>query len=149
MEGAPSEVCEGEPITYTLTVANAGLSQAVNVSVSDPLQDGATLVSASGGGWNCNGAPLVLCTLPTLDVTTTPPLTIVVTAPAGAALNSASVGSQTSDVNGGNNAASASVTVLADARDAGADGAGVGGGGSHGGSRRASRTMRALRMRGR
>ena len=113
MEGAPSQVCEGEPITYTLTVANAGLSQAVNVTVSDTLPDGATLVSASGSGWTCGGGPLVICTLPTLDVATAPTLTIVVTAPAGTALNSASVGSQTSDVNGVNNAASASVTVLA------------------------------------
>ena len=113
MRGAPAQVCEGDPITYTLTVSNAGLSQAVGVTVSDTLPAGATLVSASGTGWSCSGAPLVLCTRPTLDVATAPPLTVIVTAPAGTALNSATVGSQTSDVNGANNAASASVTVVA------------------------------------
>ncbi len=112
MAGAPPEVCEGETIACTLTVANAGLSQAVNVTVSDTLPDGAMLVSASGSGWTCGSGPVVICTMPTLDVTTAPPLIILLTAPPGTALNSASVGSQTSDANGGNNAASASVTVL-------------------------------------
>ncbi len=113
MEGAAPESCEGEPIAYTLIVANAGLSRATLVTVVDAVPAGATLVSADGTDWNCNGSSPVICSLPTLDVTTAAPLTIVVTAPSGTTLNSASVSSQTADVNGSNNAASASVNVLA------------------------------------
>jgi uncharacterized repeat protein (TIGR01451 family) len=111
MTASAPEVCEGDPITYTLTVANAGLSQATSVSVVDTLPTGATLVSANGTGWTCGGAGPVVCTLPVLDITTAPPITLVVTAPAGTAENSASVGSAVTDTNGANNSASASTTV--------------------------------------
>jgi uncharacterized repeat protein (TIGR01451 family) len=113
MTASPPEVCEGDPITYTLTVSNAGLSQATSVSVIDTPPAGATVVSASGTGWTCGTSVPVVCTLPTLDVTSAPPITIVVTAPAGTAQNSASVGSAVTDANGSNNAASASTTVNA------------------------------------
>ena len=41
--------------TYTLSVKNAGPNAASNVSVSDTLPNGVTLVSAIGAGWNCSG----------------------------------------------------------------------------------------------
>jgi uncharacterized repeat protein (TIGR01451 family) len=110
MTASSSEVCAGQPITYTLTVANAGPSRATSVSVADTLPAGSTLVSASGPGWTCGATSPVICTLPSLD-TTAAPITIVVTAPQGTADNSATVGSTTTDVNGGNNTASASTTV--------------------------------------
>ncbi|HEY1434688.1 MAG TPA: PKD domain-containing protein, partial [Thermoanaerobaculia bacterium] len=111
MTASPPDACEGSPITYTLQVANAGLSQATSVSVVDTLPAGAALVSASGAGWACGGASPVICTLAALDVTAAAPITVVVTAPAGTALNAASVGSAVTDVNGANNSASASATV--------------------------------------
>jgi hypothetical protein len=52
-----------------------------------------------------------LCTLPVLDVTTAPPITIVLTAPAGPGVNSAIVGSAVTDINGANNMASVTTTV--------------------------------------
>jgi len=111
MTGSLPDVCEGDPITYTITVANAGLSQATNVSVVDTPPAGATVVSASGAGWNCNGTAPVVCTMPALDVTAAAPITIVVSAPAETALNSATVGSAVTDPNGSNNSASVSTNV--------------------------------------
>ncbi len=107
----PLEACEGDPITYTLTVANAGLSQATSVNVIDTPPAGATVLSAGGTGWACSITAAVLCTLPTLDISTAPPITIVLTAPAGTALNAATVGSSLADPNGANNSASSSITV--------------------------------------
>jgi uncharacterized repeat protein (TIGR01451 family) len=107
----PLEACESDPITYTLTVANAGLSQATSVNVIDTPPAGATVLSAGGTGWACSITASVLCTLPTLDITTAPPITIVLTAPAGTALNAATVGSSLVDPNGANNSASSSITV--------------------------------------
>jgi uncharacterized repeat protein (TIGR01451 family) len=111
MSASSSDACEGDPITYTLTVANAGLSQATSVSVIDTPPAGATVVSASGTGWTCGGTAPVVCTLPFLDVTIAPPITIVVTALAGTALNSATVGSAVTDANGSNNTTSVSTNV--------------------------------------
>ncbi len=113
MTASPPDACAGSPITYTIDVANAGLSRAVFVNVVDTLPAGATLVSAGGTGWSCAGTAPVLCSLPTLDVASAPPLAIVVTAPAGTAQNAASVGSTTTDGNGANNTALASATVNA------------------------------------
>ncbi|HTY43425.1 MAG TPA: PQQ-dependent sugar dehydrogenase [Thermoanaerobaculia bacterium] len=108
---APPEVCDGAPLTYTINVANAGLSRATSVSLVDALPAGATLVSASGDGWNCDGRAPLVCTRSTLDVTAAPPVTVVVTAPAGAAVTGVTVGSAVTDVNGGNNTATASTNV--------------------------------------
>ncbi|HWR86300.1 MAG TPA: hypothetical protein VN200_09930, partial [Rhodoglobus sp.] len=52
----------GERATYRLVVTNVGTADARDVSVSDVLPAGLTLVSASGTGWTCDDA--VTCTLP-------------------------------------------------------------------------------------
>jgi len=110
---APGGVCSGQNITYTLTVANAGLSRASAVTLQDTLPSGATLVSASGTGWTCSGTTLVGCSLPSLDIGSAPPITIVITPANGtsSAFNSANVHSSVADANPGNNAASATTVI--------------------------------------
>ena len=115
----------GDPFEYTLTVTNNGPSDIPGpVTVTDPLPQGLTYVSATGTGWTCanpSGTPadpqLVTCTLSaglaagqtapdiTLNVTVDPdagPSTIV---------NTATVSSATPDPNLDNNAASDPTTV--------------------------------------
>ena len=98
--GSPA-VSAGAPITYTLDVANAGPSDAANVSVTDTLPAGVTFGSASGTGWVCTnvGNTSVTCTRPTLAPGPAPAITIVVTAPTapGTLTNSATVSSPTPD----------------------------------------------------
>ena len=78
----------GGSVTYSLVVANAGPSDAADLSVTDTLPAGVTFVSATGTGWTCTNAGnvSVTCTRPTLATgATAPAITVVVTAPAQAA----------------------------------------------------------------
>src|SRR3990172_2142212 len=61
---SPDPVVAGAPLTYTLSVRNAGPSDATTVTVTDTLPGGVTNVSASGDGWTCLQA--VTCTRPIL-----------------------------------------------------------------------------------
>jgi uncharacterized repeat protein (TIGR01451 family) len=110
---APEGVCEGQNITYVLTVANAGLSRAIAVMMQDTLPSGATLVNVSGMAWTCTGTAVVTCTLPTLDIGQAPLITIVVAPAAGSnsATNTAAVDSLVADANPGNNTATATTTI--------------------------------------
>jgi uncharacterized repeat protein (TIGR01451 family) len=51
----PANVLAGSPMTYTLTVSNAGPSDAPAVSLLDTLPAGVTFSNASGGGVFANG----------------------------------------------------------------------------------------------
>src|SRR5262249_58529306 len=53
---SPDPVTAGTDLTYTLTVHTAGPSDALGVSVSDPLPAGTSFVSASNGGTDRKGA---------------------------------------------------------------------------------------------
>lgn len=112
---APSStVPPGANVDYTLTVTNNGPSQAIDVTVTDTLPAGATFVSASGPGWTCGRTGgTVTCTRPTLDPGAAPPITLRVKAPSGTAtlVNFATVSGTNVDSNGGNNTASALITV--------------------------------------
>ena len=110
---APAGICNGSPITYTLHVANAGMSRANSVMMQDTLPAGATLVSAGGSGWTCSGTSTVTCTLPFLDIAAAPPITIVINPAAGdtSVDNVATVSSTTTDANGSNNTATATTTI--------------------------------------
>ena len=101
-------------------MANAGPSDAANLTVSDTLPAGVTFVSASGGGWTCSntGNVSVSCTRPTLAAgTSAPTITVVVTAPPQSAslTNTVSVASTTSDPNLANNTSSVTTGVTASA----------------------------------
>ncbi|HEX4965795.1 MAG TPA: DUF11 domain-containing protein [Thermoanaerobaculia bacterium] len=109
-------VTGGSNVDYTLTVTNNGPNRANGVTVTDTLPAGVTFVSATGTGWTCGeAAGVVTCTLPFLDPGTAPTITIRVTTPQADAslVNSATVSSTQTDPNGGNNAATATVTVQA------------------------------------
>ncbi|WP_425508349.1 DUF11 domain-containing protein [Tahibacter amnicola] len=111
-----SNAINGQPITYTITVTNAGTSNAANVTLSNPIPSGTTFTSLSSpGGWSCTtpaaGATgTVSCTLASLapgmavfSLTVTvdnglPPSTIV---------DVATVTSTTTDPNTGNESATA------------------------------------------
>ncbi len=113
MADAPDPACEVQPITYTLDVANAGPSQAVSVSVVHTLPAGSTLLAAGGSGWNCSSSGVVVCTMPTLGIAAASPITVIATAPVGGASaeSSATVGSVTTDIFGGNNSANVSTQI--------------------------------------
>ena len=49
----PATVTSGGSVSYSLVVANAGPSDAANVTVTDTLPAGVTYGSAAGSGWSC------------------------------------------------------------------------------------------------
>jgi uncharacterized repeat protein (TIGR01451 family) len=117
-------VTAGETIAYSLFVFNSGPSDAVNVTVSDPLPSGTTFVSlvSSTTIFNCNTPPVgsggtVTCTAPsfqnqaetsfTLSVKTSP------SAPSGSINNTATITSATPDPNTSDNSSSASTGIVA------------------------------------
>lgn len=112
----PDPVYAGETLTYTLTVANAGQSDAITVKLTDTLPTGTTFVSASGSEWSCsNVSQVVLCNQTSLRSGDSSTLTIKVTAPSegGTITNEASVGSSTTDLKTDDNQVSQSTTVTA------------------------------------
>lgn len=112
---SPEPVGAGLPLTYTLSVSNAGPSQANSISVTDTLPAGAAFVSAGGSGWSCSGTGPVTCTMSALPPGSAAPITLVVNAPieGGAVSNTATVASATDDPASGNNSATTPSTVFA------------------------------------
>src|SRR5689334_6079699 len=111
---SPDPVTAGNNLTYTLSVSNAGPSNAASLSVTDSLPAGTSLVSATGTGWSCSGTTMVTCTRASLAVTSAPDITVVVKVdPAQTAnlSNSATVTSATSDPDNTNNTGTAASTV--------------------------------------
>ncbi len=91
-------------ITYTVTVNNAGPSDATNVIVTDTLPGGVTFVSTSGCGEDPNGG--ATCSLGTIAANASKQYTITVSVDASASgtlTNTASVSSDVTDPNSGNN----------------------------------------------
>ncbi|SDT31847.1 conserved repeat domain-containing protein [Friedmanniella luteola] len=104
---APNPVQLGSNLTYTLTAANAGPSQARGVVVTDTLPTGTTFVSASTG---CTASGrTVTCPMGTLDVGAGDSRTVTVTtpqtAPAGGLSNTAVATAATTDPAETNNTA--------------------------------------------
>ncbi|HEV2856590.1 MAG TPA: ExeM/NucH family extracellular endonuclease [Thermoanaerobaculia bacterium] len=120
----PDPVVVGQNITYTITVNNAGPSNAASVTLSDTLSAGTTFVSlTSPGGWSCTTPSVglsgtVSCSIPSLApgnaVFTLTVKTISGLSPNQSLTNTVMVSSTTSDPNPGNESATASTTVVAD-----------------------------------
>ncbi len=97
---SPDPVYVGGTLTYTLSVSNAGPSQAINLTVTDTLPGSVTFQTAAGTGWTCNEASgVVTCTRASLAVGAAPDIVITVMAPdaAGQITNSATVTTDTHD----------------------------------------------------
>lgn len=111
----PDPVVAGQTLTYTITVINAGPSDAANLAVTDTLPAGVAFVSASGTDWSCgHSGGVVTCTRASLAVGSAPDITITVTVDAGTSgplSNNVSVTSDTHDPDTEDNSASESTAV--------------------------------------
>jgi uncharacterized repeat protein (TIGR01451 family)/fimbrial isopeptide formation D2 family protein len=107
----------GDPLTFTLTVSNAGPSTAADVRLVDTLPAGLTYVSADGTGWTCAEASgVVTCDLgsPLAPGATADPVSVVATVEASAypsVTNPAEVSTSTPETSLGDNTATDVVTV--------------------------------------
>jgi uncharacterized repeat protein (TIGR01451 family) len=119
---APNPVVAGTNVTYTIGVNNAGPSDAPNVVVKDTIPAQVSVLSVSPSAGSCTagipGNPLqpLTCTMGTLANGGSATITVVAavspTVPNGTVINNnASVSSDVSDPNNGNNSATSAVTV--------------------------------------
>ncbi len=125
---SPDPVAAGSNVTYTILVTNNGPNTATNVVLNDVLPTGPTFVSAQFTGGSLQGT----CTQPTVGQTggtfncTFPALTsgqnsqyqIILHVPdgsSGSISNTATVTSDTSDPNPGNNSATQGTTINSNA----------------------------------
>jgi uncharacterized repeat protein (TIGR01451 family) len=123
MLDTPDPVTAGENLTYTITLANAGFSNAASASLSDTLPAGTKFVSLSTpGGWSCTTPAVgeggtVSCTQVSLAVGGGGFMLVVAVdaAAAGGTVisNTATASSSTTDPNPANNSATATTTVTA------------------------------------
>jgi uncharacterized repeat protein (TIGR01451 family) len=104
----------GNPLTYAITVANAGPSPATNVVVTDVLPAGTTFTSATPSQGSCSGTTTVTCTLGTLASGGSATIALNVTLPAavGPVSNTATVTSASVDPNPANNTSTAVINVI-------------------------------------
>jgi uncharacterized repeat protein (TIGR01451 family) len=109
----PDPVPAGDDVTYTLTVINAGPSDAVDVVVTDTVPASLTFVSAISSQGSCaQAAGVVTCPLGVVPVGTTVTISIVITTTIdGLITDTAVVSATTSDPALANNTASQTTTV--------------------------------------
>ena len=109
-------VTAGNNLTYTLTVNNAGPSDAQNVVVTDTLPAGVTFVSSAGCTEDPAGVPS--CSLGNIAAGGSAAYTVTVGVDAsttGTITNNASVSSSTADSNAANNSTTEDTTISAEA----------------------------------
>ncbi len=110
---APVPAIVGEPLTYTVTVANSGPSNATAVVLTDLVPPGTGFVSAnSSQGTASESAGVVTANLGTINsgATATVAITVTPNSP-GAKINVASVTGDVTDLDLGNNSVTTSVTA--------------------------------------
>ena len=114
---SPDPVTAGNNITYTITVANNGPSQAENASASDTLPPGTTFVSATPSQGSCAGTATVSCALGSIASGASATVTLVVQVGPGfldaVVTNTATASSTTADPDPANNSGTATTTVTA------------------------------------
>ncbi|MFP5246749.1 MAG: hypothetical protein ACLGH0_08645, partial [Thermoanaerobaculia bacterium] len=114
-KSAPSSVQAGAQLTYTISVSNLGPADAPDVSFTDALPAGTTLVSINEGSFDCGQFAVgIVCSGP-LNAGATKQVFLTVNAPqqAGTITNGVTVDSSIPDPNGANDSASASTNVIA------------------------------------
>jgi uncharacterized repeat protein (TIGR01451 family) len=112
----PTDAIAGTQIDYDLTVTNTGPSDATDVAIADSLPTGVTFVSTSGCVEDPNGVPT--CTVGTIPANGSAMVTITVDIDpdtTGAIVNTASVASDATDTNIGNDQDTATTNVSAEA----------------------------------
>jgi len=112
--GSPDPVVAGNNLTYTVTVSNAGPSDAANVVATDTLPAGTTLVSTTGCAEDPNG--VATCSLGTIAAGGNAQYTIIVAVDSAVAdganlSNTVSVASDTTDPIPGNDSTTEDTTV--------------------------------------
>lgn len=100
-----ASVAKGGRITYSIQVRNNGPERASGVVLSDSLPKGATLLSVATSQGTCAATTVVACSLGILRSGAIANLTIQVKATSRTVINTATVSSQASDGNPGNNSA--------------------------------------------
>ena len=109
--GATS-VTLGSSVTFTLTVANNGLTGATGVVVTDTLPVGLSFVSVSTTQGACTSAATITCNVGALAKNASARVTLVTrTTATGIIRNTASVRATELDPNPANNASTAAITV--------------------------------------
>lgn len=111
----PATATEGDAITYTLTVNNAGPGEAANTQVSWPLPSGFTASTATASAGSCTiSSSSVSCSLGALQPSASATVRLEATAPAaGTYQHVATVSAAVTDPNGTNNAPTVLTTVAA------------------------------------
>ncbi|HXF98945.1 MAG TPA: hypothetical protein VNJ46_10075 [Gaiellaceae bacterium] len=118
LAASPDVVRKGRPLTYTITVQNAGPSNAADVVVTDPLPPETRFVSAQPSKGSCLTPPVgstgtVVCDLGFLPngEDETAQIVVRVVVRKTTVSNTASVASSTPDPNPANNSATIATTV--------------------------------------
>jgi uncharacterized repeat protein (TIGR01451 family) len=122
----PQPVVAGTNLTYIIMAANAGPSPATNVVVTDTLPAEVSVVSVTPSVGTCSGGipgnpeQPVICTLGTLNASSSATITVVVTVdsstPDGTILiNNGAISSDINDPNNDNNVVTATSPVVAEA----------------------------------
>ncbi len=113
----PASVATASPLTYSITVANAGASDAANTAVAVTMPAGMTYNGVAGAGWTCvvAGQTVTCKQLNVAASTGAPPLSILTTAPAAAGTINPTftVSSLATDPSLGDNASSVSTVCIA------------------------------------
>ncbi|GIK40830.1 MAG: hypothetical protein BroJett011_46630 [Chloroflexota bacterium] len=110
---SPDPVIVGKPLTYTLTITNAGPDDATNVVVTDTLPANVIFGSAIASQGSCSGTNLIICGLGTLANGATAKITIVVTPTVtGIITNMAQVRAAQPDLSLANNTATQTTQVI-------------------------------------
>jgi uncharacterized repeat protein (TIGR01451 family) len=114
LSAAPTPATVGQPLTYTLKVANVGTQTATNVTLTDVLPTNATYVSVGSSQGSCSVASAVVCTLGDLAAGASASVGIVVvpTVARVSIVNRANVTSNEADVNPVNNSVSTTLGAL-------------------------------------
>jgi uncharacterized repeat protein (TIGR01451 family) len=109
-KSGPSATTEGNNVTYTLLATNNGPTTATGVTVSDAVPANSTFVSASPG---CAlAAGVVTCTAGTLASGASQAFSVTVKAGSGSSIvNTATIGGDQADPNGGNNSSTVTTSV--------------------------------------
>lgn len=110
---SPDPVQLGGTLTYQVAVHNYGDLPATNVTVTDALPAGVTLVSATPSQGSCTGTSTITCALGGLASGGSASIAIAVTAPAspGTLTNTATVAGTETEANLANNTSTATTVV--------------------------------------